>query len=141
MTDDKRLADDFKSSGNSNINQANVKSKLVKDILSLQAEQEAATKASNENNAEDKASDADKAAGGIRLRGGIRKTGTDKKGGAITSNTVTSNFGESDIERIRSAVQILVQQTGPLGSCMDFIQEDVGLMTTELHKWEDECRR
>ena len=24
---------------------------------------------------------------------------------------------------------------------MDYIQEDVGLMTTELHKWEDECRK
>jgi cell division protein ZapA (FtsZ GTPase activity inhibitor) len=24
---------------------------------------------------------------------------------------------------------------------MDYVQEDIGLMTTELHKWEEECRK
>ena len=116
--------------------QANVKSKLVKDILSLQAEQEAASRTIE---VDDKAGDDNK--GGIRLRGGIRKAGTDKKGISASTSSGTSSFGEIDIERIRVAVQILVQHTGPLGSCMDYIQEDVGLMTAELHKWEDECRR
>jgi len=50
-------------------------------------------------------------------------------------------MAEGDIERLRSAIQVLVQHTGPLGTCMDYIQEDVGLMTAELHKWEDECRK
>jgi hypothetical protein len=38
-------------------------------------------------------------------------------------------------------LQVLVKHTGPLGSCMDFIQEDIGLMTTELRKWESEGRK
>lgn len=42
---------------------------------------------------------------------------------------------------MRSAIQSLVQQTGPLGTCMDFIQEDISLMNAELHKWEEECRK
>jgi hypothetical protein len=42
---------------------------------------------------------------------------------------------------MRGAIQALVQQTGPLGTCLDFIQEDIGMMSSELHKWEEECRR
>lgn len=52
-----------------------------------------------------------------------------------------SALAEGDIDRMRSAIQALVQHTGPLGTCMDFIQEDVGLMSAELHKWEEECRK
>lgn len=50
-------------------------------------------------------------------------------------------LGETDMERLRGAIQVLVQHTGPLGTCMDFIQEDIGLMSAELHRWEDECSR
>ena len=46
-----------------------------------------------------------------------------------------------DIDRIRTAIQTLVQHTGPLGTCMDFIHEDVGLMASELNRWEEECRK
>ncbi len=42
---------------------------------------------------------------------------------------------------MRSSIQLLVQHTGPLGTCMDYIQEDVSLMTAELHRWEEDCRR
>jgi hypothetical protein len=38
-------------------------------------------------------------------------------------------FGEGDMERLRAAIQVLVQHTGPLGTCMDYIQEDISLMT------------
>lgn len=136
------MADDFKSSGPS---AGTAQSKLVKDILSIQAEQEAVAKASNavNENADDKGTEESKN-GGIRLRG-LRKAGADKKPGSTGPGSqpaaVVASLGEGDIDRIRNAVQILVQQTGPLGSCMDYIQEDVGLMTAELHKWEDECRR
>ena len=58
----------------------------------------------------------------------------DKKGGGVTT-------GGGDVERLRKAVQVLVQQTGPLGTCMDYIQEDVGIMVMELHRWEEECRK
>lgn len=54
---------------------------------------------------------------------------------------MASTFAEGDLEKMRTAIQSLVQQTGPLGTCLDFIQEDIGLMSAELHKWEEECRR
>jgi hypothetical protein len=74
--------------------------------------------------------------GGIRLNK-LRKTGIEKKGGTSTGTT----FVEGDLDKMRGAIQSLVQQTGPLGTCMDFIQEDISLMTAELHKWEEECRK
>ena len=43
--------------------------------------------------------------------------------------------------RLRAAIQVLVQHTGPLGTCMDYVQEDISLMTGELHKWGEECRK
>lgn len=72
-------------------------------------------------------------AGGIRI---IKKpSSVDKKTSGSTS------LGETDMERLRGAIQLLVQHTGPLGTCMDFIQEDIGLMSAELHRWEEECRK
>ena len=50
-------------------------------------------------------------------------------------------LGEGDMERLRSSIQTLVQHTGPLGGCLDYLQEDIGLMNIELRKWEDECRK
>lgn len=64
-------------------------------------------------------------------------TGTDKKGAAGGA----SGFGETDLEKMRASIQLLVQHTGPLGTCMDYIQEDVSLMTAELHRWEEDCRK
>lgn len=157
VADGKRLADEFTNDGSKNSTASNAvtgaESKLVKGILSRQAEQDAAAAAllqkNNDANDESKSSASDDTKGsGIRI-GKLRKTG-DKKS-ALTSSvngpaTSTlpnhqSTFSESDIERLRSATQVLVQHTGPLGTCMDFIQEDVSLMTAELHKWEAECRR
>lgn len=83
--------------------------------------------------------EANNAAGGSGIRlGRLRKTGMEKKGPGTSS---TTNFAEGDLERIRASIQSLVQQTGPLGTCMDFIQEDISLMTSELHRWEEECRK
>ena len=93
----------------------------------------------SDNRAQEKAGDAKDSGpgktGGIRL-GKLRKTGTDKekKAGAV-------NLGAGDIDRLRKAVQSLVQHTGPLGSCVDYVQEDVSIMATELHRWEEECRK
>jgi hypothetical protein len=80
------------------------------------------------------------AGGGIRL-GKLRKTGIEKKAGGGNVSTIATTFAEGDLDKIRSSIQALVQQTGPLGTCMDFIQEDISLMTSELHKWEEECRK
>lgn len=68
------------------------------------------------------------------------RAGLDKKG-AAGGAAGASGFGESDLEKMRSSIQLLVQHTGPLGTCMDYIQEDVSLMTAELHRWEEDCRR
>jgi hypothetical protein len=75
---------------------------------------------------------------GIRL-GKLRKTGIEKK--APGNLATVAAFGDGDLEKIRLSVQSLVAQTGPLGTCMDFIQEDISLMTAELHKWEEDCRK
>ncbi len=64
--------------------------------------------------------------------------GTDKKG---VAGGGAATLGENDLEKMRSSIQVLVQHTGPLGTCMDYIQEDVSLMTAELHRWEEECRK
>ena len=62
--------------------------------------------------------------------------------GGNSSNPAPSvSFGEGDLERMRGSIQALVQQTGPLGAVMDFLQEDLSLMNAELHKWEEEARR
>lgn len=110
-------------------------SKLVKDIISRQAEQEVAS-AKNEPVEENKNGNEQGAGGGIRL-GRLRKTGLEKRSGSAGG----VGYGENDLEKLRSAIQTLVQHTGPLGSCMDYIQEDITLMTSELHKWEEECRK
>lgn len=108
----------------------------MKDIMSRQAEQEAARKASVEQKeAADEKKEED--VRGIRI-GKLRKTGTEKSGKTAVGS---GNFGEGDMERLRAAIQVLVQHTGPLGTCMDYVQEDISLMTGELHKWGEECRK
>ena len=133
---DDRLAD---AKDDADIDRNNPQSKLVQDIMSRQAEQEAAAKSKanrGQNIEEDKEDKSENTkTGGIRL-GKLRKTGLDKKGSS--GKGVSTG---SDIERLRKAVQVLVQHTGPLGTCMDYIQEDVSIMTTELHRWEEECRK
>ena len=145
VEDNIRLGDDMKSDAKSE----GVDSKIVKDIKSRQAEQDAERARLNEIKSLD-SEEAKGASSGIRI-GRLRKpgalgvfyllnvnsidkfctTGADKK-------PLGSSTGSGDIEKLRSAIQVLVQQTGPLGSTMDFIQEDVGVMTAELRKWEEE---
>jgi TRAF3-interacting protein 1 len=135
IEDEERLADN-KEDGD--VDRNNPQSKLVQDIMSRQAEQEAAAKVhSNRGHdmGDEKEDKENTKTGGIRL-GRLRKTGLDKKG--VSGKGVSSG---SDIERLRKAVQVLVQHTGPLGTCMDYIQEDVSIMTTELHRWEEDCRK
>lgn len=138
IPDETRLADDVADTkGGAGIKDA--QSKLVKDILGRQAEQEAVRTGGVqpvEAGGEDAKGTDETGKGGIRL-GRLRKTGSEKKGSIST----TAVLAEGDIERLRGAIQVLVQHTGPLGSCLDFLQEDVGLMTAELRRWEEEARR
>lgn len=71
----------------------------------------------------------------------MKKSGSEKKTASGVAGSLTPTFGETDLEKMRSSIQALVQQTGPMGVCMDFIQEDISLMTAELHKWEEDCNR
>ena len=144
----KRLADDTDAKA---IAGRGEQSKLVKDILSRQAEQEAARSTVSEKDigmgdtkTDEKAVDPT-GAGGIRM-GRLRKTGLDKGKGVAAGSSgadgaVSTTLGAGDLERMRGSIQLLVQHTGPLGTCMDYIQEDVGMMTGELQKWEEECRK
>jgi TRAF3-interacting protein 1 len=141
VQEERRLADDVKAESKSSAG-GEPQSKLVRDIMGRQAEQEAARKAGaatveNKEVAEETKGDTE--VGGIRL-GKLRKTGADKKG-ATGSTVAPGSFGESEIERLRGAIQVLVQHTGPLGTSMDYVQEDLSLMTQELQRWEEECRR
>lgn len=149
VPDETRLADDIKADAKSTSN-AEPQSKLVKDIMSRQAASEAdragpvaETPAEEEAGAGASNSEAASKSSGIRLsQGRLRKTGADKKGtGTVVTATVGAPLAEGDMERLRAAIQVLVQHTGPLGTCMDYIQEDVGMMTQELHKWEEEARK
>jgi hypothetical protein len=70
-----------------------------------------------------------------------KKTGAGGVGVGGPTGSGAASFGEAELEKIRASIQVLVQHTGPLGTCMDYIQEDVSLMTAELHRWEEECRK
>lgn len=134
-----RLADEVRADDKgTNANEA--QSKLVKDILSRQAEQQAAQiiEPVAEEKAEEKLSGS-----GIRLGRRSKSVNDKKKGGLndIDGKNASNVMGEGDIERLRAAIQVLTQHTGPLKACMEYIQEDVGMMTTELHKWEEDCRK
>lgn len=142
-----RLADEMRaeSKGSGGSGSGPAQSKLVQDIMSRQAEQEAA--ASRGRGAE-AAEEAKGEGGTVQGGSGIRltrmkKTGSEKKlgSGAAAAAVGATGFGEGDLEKMRGSVQALVQQTGPMGVTMDFITEDISLMTAELHKWEEECSR
>ena len=124
-----RLGDDLHAESKGD--ESNPQSKLVKDIMSRQAEQEAQSRGKADDPQTKSEQEEAKGSSGIRL-GRLKKTGTDKK---------SAMSGPGDMEKLRSTIQLLVQHTGPLGNCMDFIQEDVGVMTSEMRKWEEDCVR
>lgn len=140
---DSRLADDVRADGKGA--SAPAESKIVRDILGRQAEQEAARAAPEAADAgAEQKTDESSSKGGIRI-GRLRRTGTDKRGGDKGAKESSGNgpaaLGEGDLDKLRNSIQVLVQNTGPLGSVLDYLQEDVGLMTQELRKWEEESRK
>jgi len=84
---------------------------------------------------------------GYEFYGGGANAGSEKKGsgGSAASGSAgpgsSSHLAAGDMEKLREAVQLLVQHTRPLGTCMDFVQDDVSIMTSELARWEQECRK
>lgn len=71
-------------------------------------------------------------------KGGSSGPGT---GGSSAGGVGGSSGGGMDVNKLRACIQQLVKHTGPLGSCMDYIQEDIGLMNNELRKWEEACKK
>lgn len=153
--DVKRLADDLQVVGAavSSPAPANAESKIVQDIRNRQAEQEALSRGniSNPNFGADEKEEPLDGPGGEAKSGGIRlgkkklssrgsKSGS-KDPNAGSSSSKSSSGSATDIEKLRNCIQMLVKYTGPLGSCMEYIQEDIGLMTNELKKWEEESRK
>lgn len=138
VPEEKRLADEVKAEAKGGA--GGPQSKLVQDILGRQAEQEAARKtgAAVPEAAVEETKGEDGSGGGIRISR-LRKTGADK--GKSAPGTTPGTFNDGDMDRLRGAIQVLVQHTGPLGTCMDYVQEDISLMTAELQRWEEECRR
>ena len=59
--------------------------------------------------------------------GRLRKTGLDKKGGSGTVEGGGSGAAV-DLEKMRKSIQKLVQHTGPLGACMDYVQEVLNIL-------------
>lgn len=72
---------------------------------------------------------------GIRL-GRLKKDGVSGKSGGKASVV----FGESEIESLRSSIQIMCQSTNPLGKCMDYVHEDLAVMNKEYDRWQAEYR-
>lgn len=139
--DTKRLADELKEHHDSKNADSGAQSKIVQDIQNRRMEQEALARGTagvNDDVVPVPSDVADeKPSRGIRI-GSLKKTGLDKKGGPGGSGGSSSS---TDIEKMRNCIQLLVKCTGPLGSCMDFIQEDISLMNNELKKWEEESRK
>lgn len=46
-----------------------------------------------------------------------------------------------EIEKFRASVQALCRNTLPLGKMMDYLQEDVDAMNSELQIWKNENRQ
>eukprot|EP00611_Tribonema_gayanum_P011708 TRINITY_DN2205_c0_g1_i1.p3 TRINITY_DN2205_c0_g1~~TRINITY_DN2205_c0_g1_i1.p3 ORF type:complete len:112 (-),score=22.68 TRINITY_DN2205_c0_g1_i1:1275-1610(-) len=45
-------------------------------------------------------------------------------------------YSDTDVEKLRGAIQGLCQSTNPLGRCMDLVHEDLSLMNAEMDKWQ-----
>jgi len=146
--DDRRLAEQVQEFADAkNAGGDSAQSKIVQDIKNRQMEQEALARGitsipTADGDAEplSLAGAEEKPSRGIRI-GGLKKTGMDKRGASPNPGSGGSGGSSADIEKMRNVIQLLVKCTGPLGSCMDFIQEDIGMMTNELKKWEEECRK
>jgi hypothetical protein len=142
-----RLADEHPADGAKADDTAAAESKLVKDIRARQAEQEAMkqtepdagpaeAKGGSGTVIENESTSAAPQPSGIRM-GRLKKT----KSSSGVASTTSGPVGAEEMEKLRRNVQTLVKHTGPLGACLDYIQEDIGLMTGELHRWEEEGRK
>lgn len=110
--------------------QQQLKSRLVRDILDDEQKQDAADTRPEAN--DEAKSDERPTSRGItmgKIGQGLHKGGKGKPAGVV------------DVDKIRSAIQLVCQSTNPLGKCMDFVHEDLTAMSKELDKWKNEYRK
>ncbi|CAM9310455.1 unnamed protein product, partial [Laminaria digitata] len=81
--------------------------------------------------------------GGIRmgrLRGAGRTSGSpslsEKPRGSTGAGGGGGGYGDGDVAKLKEAIQTLCQSTHPLGKCMDFVHEDMSLMSQEMDRWK-----
>lgn len=91
----------------------------------------------------------DNATGGVKM-GKIRRGNRKKAGGVERSEPqkkvlqaaqdipqrTFGGYGEEDIEYLRKSIQMLCQNTNPLGKSIDFVTEDIDSMVKEYDHWK-----
>ena len=108
------------------VDNAKNRGKLVQDILN--DEKKEGDKKSKKDKKKDKKKKKEKEEKGIKL--------TRRLGGKSANRHVDVN-----IDHLRSAVQKICQSTNPLAKCMDFVNNDLERMDTELDVWKEEFVR
>jgi len=113
-----------------------LKGRLVRDILDDEQKSEQQHQQQQQQREEDENESKDDSSrpgtSGItlgKIGQGLRRGG--KAGGA----------GAVDVDKIRTAIQTLCQSTNPLGKCMDYVHEDLGVMAKELERWRADYRK
>lgn len=105
-------------------------SKLVQKILEEEKKQDnKKDKSKDKSGVKDDEKGKDDA-GGIRM-GKIRKA---------QRGNETSNAPPVELNELRLAIQKLTQSTNPLGKCMDYVHDDLEIMSKELEQWKSEYR-
>lgn len=107
--------------------EAEAKSKLTRDIQEEERQRIAKKAAAAEKEAKSSMSSS---GGGIRF-GRIDRAGV---------GTRNDHVVETDLGELQATVQLLCQNTNPLGKCMDYIHEDISAMAKELEKWQKDYR-
>ena len=127
---------DAKSSSDRVTAKASTDSKLVKDILSRQAEQ-----SDTVTNAASTAIDSSSSVStGIRLlkRSNASSQQTRDNNSKGSSNNPTYAATESITQQLRESVQKIVTEVGPLGICLENIPDDLKSIAVEAKLWEEE---
>lgn len=47
---------------------------------------------------------------------------------------------KQELEKLCSSIQMVCSSTLPLGTCMNYVQEDMDAMQAELHTWREQNR-
>jgi len=58
-----------------------------------------------------------------------------------TSDKNLIRLANRDIEKLRQSIQSLSQCANPLGKVLDYLQEDIDAMLSELKSWQEEYKR